>query len=62
MLFKLMIIKKIIIIFLIFIYYGKNRKFNVSCNLFNYILIMSNNLQNNYFKNIFNILHYFINI
>lgn len=27
-------------------------KIEISCNLFNYIL-MSNNLQNNYFKNIF---------
>lgn len=35
-------------------------KTEISCNLFNYIL-MSNNLQNNYFKNIFN-LHYFTNI
>lgn len=35
-------------------------KIEISCNLFNYIL-MSNNLQNNYFKNIFN-LHYFTNI
>lgn len=46
-----MINKKITITFFIFIHHGKSRQFNVSCNLFNYILI-SNDLQNNYFKNI----------